>query len=72
MFARLGYNLPDATALGDAAAVFFTTANVGTERMAMEDGVQAITSVMKANTKCLCIWKHVHRTHLKPVIPKAA
>ena len=72
LFARLGYNLADATALGDAAAIFFTTANVGTERLPMEDAVKGITSIMKANYKCLCVWKHAHRTHLKPVNPKAA
>ena len=40
--------MQESSALGDAAAVFFTTANVGNERMAMEDGVQSITSIMKA------------------------
>ena len=40
--------MPDASALGDAAAIYFTVGNVGTERLPMEDAVQSITSVMKA------------------------
>ena len=47
-FARLGYSLSEATLLGDAAALYFTVANVGTERLAMEQGVQSLISVMKA------------------------
>jgi len=47
-FARLGYSIADATALGDAAAIYFTVGNVGTERLPMEDAVQSIISTMKA------------------------
>lgn len=47
-FARLGHNLADATMLGDAAAILNNVANVGTERLPMEDGVQGIISVMQA------------------------
>ena len=47
-FARLGYNIADATALGDAAAIYFNVANVGSDRMPMEEGVQSIISTMKA------------------------
>jgi hypothetical protein len=54
-FARLGYNLSDATALGDAAAILHNVANVGTERLPMEDGVQGLISAMKANTNAFCV-----------------
>ena len=47
-FARLGYSLQEATLLGDVAAILNNVANVGNERLPMEDGVQGIISVMKA------------------------
>lgn len=53
-FARLGYNLEDASVLSDAATVY---KNVGDGITDINEASESIISTMKANIICLCVQK---------------